>query len=146
MTPKKKPCDGCGNDRMIWKNHQGKRFCKQCWSAHSAASKPTIKANKSLPRPSQKRIAPRSKKRIKEEKEYSDKRKPFLINHPLCQAHLPGICTQHSADVHHMAGRIGSLYLDEEHWLAVCRSCHMWIETHPREAREMGFSKSKTNN
>lgn len=63
----------------------------------------------------------------------------------MCQAHITGICTHHSTDVHHKAGRAGELYLNEEFWLAVCRACHMWIETHPKEAREKGFSVSKIN-
>jgi len=138
MKAKKKPCDGCGNDKVIWKNHQGKRYCKQCWSAHSVTTqpKPTAK-RKALPH--------RSQKRIKEEAEYSQKRRVFLLNHPMCEAHLLGICTQHATDVHHKAGRTGTLYLDEKYWLATCRSCHMWIETHPKEAREMGLSLSKHN-
>jgi hypothetical protein len=90
-----------------------------------------------------KALPSRSQKRIKQEAEYSAKRKIFLSSHPLCKANLPGICTNHSTDVHHTAGRIGDLYLDETNWLALCRSCHMWIETHPREAREMKLSKSK---
>lgn len=136
MKVNKKPCDGCGIEKVIWKNHQRKRYCKQCWSAHatSTRTKPTVK-RKALPS--------RSQKRITQDKEYSAKRKIFLSSHPLCKANLSGICTNHSTDVHHLAGRMGDLYLDETNWLALCRSCHMWIETHLKEAREMGLSLSK---
>jgi len=136
MQVKKKPCDGCGFEKVIWKNHQRKRYCKQCWSAHttSTCTKPTVK-RKALPS--------RSQKRIKQEVEYSAKRKIFLSSYPLCKANLPGICTHHSTDVHHKAGRSGDLYLDERFWLSSCRQCHSWIELHPKEAREMGLSLSK---
>lgn len=139
ITQKLKRCDGCENDKVIWKNHEGKRYCKQCWSAHSGTTrtKPTAK-RKALPF--------RSPKRIKEEAEYSKERKVFLSERCMCEAHLSGICTQYSTDVHHKAGRSGTLYLDKRFWLAVCRACHMWIETHPKEARELGFSESKLQN
>lgn len=61
----------------------------------------------------------------------------------MCEAHLSNVCTQKATDVHHKAGRTGDNYLDESTWLAACRSCHMWIETHPKEAREMGLSTTK---
>jgi hypothetical protein len=130
-------CDGCGELRPIWKNKEGKRYCKQCWSAHSVTTK--IK-------PTQKRISPRSPKRSKQEAEYSKLRKEFLTKHPMCQAHLPQVCTQVSTDVHHMKGRIGDLLLDQAHWLSVCRGCHYWIEMRPQAAKELGFSINRLNN
>lgn len=84
MKIKKKLCDGlCGELRVIWKNHQGKRYCRSCWSAHEnekRSYKPTR----------QKRLPSRSPKRVKEEAEYSKKRVPFLEKHSRCQAHLTG--------------------------------------------------------
>lgn len=136
MLQKKKVCSICSLDKFIWKNQEGKRYCRQCWSAHSntTKTKPTVK---------QKRLPSRSPKRILLDKEYSAKRKVFLEVNPMCQAHLPGICTQYSTDVHHKAGRIGTLYLDETFWLSSCRACHSWIELHPKESREMGLSLTK---
>jgi len=136
MKINKKPCDGCGIEKVIWKNHQRKRYCKQCWSAHSAS-------NNSKPTKKQKALPSRSQKRIKQDAEYSVKRKIFLSSHPLCKANLSSICTKQSTDIHHIAGRMGDLYLDETNWLALCRSCHMWIENNLKYAREMGLSKSK---
>jgi hypothetical protein len=139
VKAKKKLCDGCGEFKFIWKNSGGKRYCQKCWSAHSATTK-------SISTVRQKKIPPRSPKRQKEEKIYSEKRKLFLNARSMCEAHIIGICTQYATDVHHMAGRSGSLYLDEKYWLPVCRSCHTWIETHPKEARESGFSINKLSN
>lgn len=139
IQPKKKICDGCKEESFIWKNVDGKKLCKQCsytGVAKLSINKPTAKA---------KPIAPRSQKRSKEEKLYSAKRIIFLQEHPMCEAHLPGICTEYSTDVHHKEGRIGDLLLDDTKWLALCRSCHDWCENHPTEAQEKGFSIKRIN-
>lgn len=58
---------------------------------------------------------------------------------------------QATTDVHHKMGRVGfadqsardkdiPLLLDERFWLAVSRSGHRWIEEHPTQAKERGFS------
>lgn len=139
IQPKKKICDGCKEESFIWKNVDGKKLCKQCsytGVAKLSISKPTAKA---------KPIAPRSQKRSKEERLYLGKRIIFLQEHPMCQAHLPGICTEYSTDVHHKEGRIGELLLDDTKWLALCRSCHEWVEHNPEEAKEKGFSIKRIN-
>lgn len=127
-------CDGpCKEVQFIWKNHEGKRYCKNCWGAHSGnkqKGKPTVCKT---PIPS------RSPKRAKEERLYLAKRIIFLSKHPICHAHLPG-CTTQSSQVHHKQGRIAKLLLDEEKWLPVCYSCHQHIEDHPLEAIRLGFS------
>ena len=134
-----KICDGCGKQRKIWKNltENGvrKRLCKECWSCQTRHSfKPKNK----------KPLAPRSTKRAKQESEYSNKRKIFMLEHPMCQANISGLCTSQSTDVHHIKGRSGELLLEVSEWMSVCRACHQWIETHPIEATALGFRKSKT--
>lgn len=137
MKAKKKKCDGpCGEFQFIWKNHEGKRYCKSCWSALSV--RPRIK-----PTSVQKRVPSRSPKRAKEEQEYSIRRKEFLSKNCMCQAHIPGVCRGQATDVHHKAGRVGDLLLNILYWLAACRACHEWIEMHPKEAKEMGFSLTR---
>ena len=144
MTPKKKKCFGCGNVTVIWKNHEGNRYCKYCWNRTNQKHKSNDLLQKKSSKPtSRKPIASRSPKRAKQEREYLKKRKDFLYYHPLCQAKIPNICTTHATDVHHKQGRIGQLLTDETKFLAVCRQCHDWIETHPKEAKELGFSISK---
>lgn len=68
---------------------------------------------------------------------YLIKRAGFLIAHPICQ--VSGTCRQPSHDVHHVCGRLGTNYLDETTWLAVCRPCHDWIHAHPDVARGLGL-------
>lgn len=130
-------CDGCGNNRVIWKNYTDengvrRRYCKLCWSAHEngkRSKKPTVR----------KPLRARSLKRQKQEKEYSKRRKIFLENNPVCQIAIPGICTHHSTEIHHVNDRFGDRLNDETYWKATDRACHQWIHSHPKTAREMGF-------
>lgn len=126
MKLRLKRCDGCGLDKPIWKNHQGLRYCKPCWFFISP-SKP---------------IKPRSEKRVKEESKYSKARKEYLADHPNCEARLIG-CTQLACQIHHKKGRIGELLYNKKFFLAVCDHCHKWIEAHPEEAKEKGFSLNR---
>lgn len=59
-----------------------------------------------------------------------------------------------ATDVHHKMGRVGyaddwarehdvPLLLDERFWLPVSREGHTWVETHPAEAKENGFSLNR---
>ncbi len=73
---------------------------------------------------------------------YSKLRKDFLTDNPMCHARIHK-CSLQATDVHHMKGR-DKYHLDVNTWLAVCRNCHMWIETNPSEAKELGFSESRT--
>ena len=130
IVPKKKLCSGCGEMTFIWKNVSGNKLCKQC-ATTGVAIKPTIKA---------KPIPPRSQKRSKEERLYVAKRIIFIQEHPMCEAHISGICTEYATECHHKKGRIGEDLLDETHWLALCHMCHDYIENHREFAMEKGFS------
>lgn len=136
MEKKKKLCAGCGEMTYIWANREGRKLCKQCsytGVAKLSISKPTTK----------KPIPPRSQKRSKEEKLYSAKRIIYLQDHPMCEAHLPGICTDYSTDIHHKySGKDRSEYfLDIKTWMSICRACHSWIHDNSKNARELGFLK-----
>lgn len=130
IAPKKKLCSGCGEMTFIWKNVSGNKLCKQC-ATTGVAIKPSIKA---------KPIPPRSQKRSKEERLYAAKRIIFIQEHPMCEAHISGICTEYATEVHHKKGRIGEDLLDETHWLALCHMCHDYIENNREFAMEKGFS------
>jgi hypothetical protein len=144
-----KKCDSCGNDRVIWKNERGNRYCKACWAYLNKDNVRQAKQSKPLKRTPLKRsttpIRKRSKKRASQENVYSRLRKEFLLSSHTCQAKLPN-CTHTSTDVHHMRGRVGDLLTDTTHWLSVCRSCHNWIELNPKEAKKLGFSKDRLKN
>ncbi len=85
-------------------------------------------------------ISPRSKKRAKQEREYSKLRKVFLFTHPTCEI-LD--CGCEATEIHHRKGRVGDLLTDERWFLAVCRAHHIYIELHPALAKEHGYSLSR---
>lgn len=107
-----------------------------------------------------------SSKRSKELREYSKKRKAFLLDHPFCQVWLArnditemgdwfyrdsksgqiysdltllALRPDHACDIHHKAGRTGWRLNDETQWLAVSREAHEWIHANPSEARRRGW-------
>ena len=133
MQAKLKTCNGCEAEKLIWKRHEGKRYCKDCCYSLNINSKPTKKANKPLSK--------KSDKQTKLDAAYSIIRASFLKANPFCKAKLPG-CTIVATDVHHKAGR-GVYMLDSTLFLAVCRICHNQIEENPIMAKEMGFSVSR---
>jgi hypothetical protein len=87
------------------------------------------------------KIKRRSDKRAEQEKEYSKGRIQFLIEHPVCEFNES--CQRESTDVHHPEGRIGDLLTDFSKCKALCRGHHVWVELHPKEAKELGLSKSR---
>jgi len=71
-------------------------------------------------------------------------RKDFIADNPRCKVNKSG-CSMVATDVHHKKGRIGSLLTQTEYFLPVCRFCHYWIEIHPKESKELGYSLSRLN-
>ena len=100
--------------------------------------RPDPKPEKQEKKPKTK-IAPISKKRSKENKEYNTLREVFLTG-KICP-----VTGQKATEVHHKAGRTGKLYLDVRYWLAVSREGHRKIEENPEWAKENGYSLKRTN-
>lgn len=84
-------------------------------------------------------IRKRSKKTAKI---YANERIPLVIEllnqFPFCQR-----CkTNKSVDVHELKSRArGGSILDKNNLRCVCRPCHTWITSHPKEAHEQGWLK-----
>lgn len=93
-------------------------------------------------KPSQKKIKPRSDKRAKQERGYNKKRKDYLNKYSVCQAGLAG-CTKVATTIHHLEGRIGALLTDTDNFIALCMNCHVFVENHPKEAKELNLSKNR---
>jgi|SRR5688572_29475408 len=83
-------------------------------------------------------IARVSKKMKVTVSEYSRRKKEFMVG-KVCPVypHLP------VEDIHHMRGKVGDLYLNEEYWLAVSRKGHIKIERNPEWAKANGYSVSR---
>jgi hypothetical protein len=136
LEVKKKHCSGCDSEQYIWKNFEGVKYCKSCWSCH--------KSNNALQKPkttpSSSKLKQKSDKQQAIDKAYTLMRKAYMTQNPLCNIKIPGVCTGPSCDVHHMEGR-GIQTLIQSTWVATCRECHSWCHLNPLEARELGFLK-----
>lgn len=132
---KLKVCSCCQKETVIWKNHEGSKYCKDCWSCHKS------KENK----PQKPKLAPSSSIKQKSDKQkaidkaYTLMRKEYLTKHPMCELKLPG-CLGQATDIHHTEYR-GIKTLAQATWLAACRKCHDWCHSNPKEARELGYLK-----
>ena len=84
-------------------------------------------------------IRPYSKRREAQLREYNSIRYDFLAGHPYCERCQIREATQ----VHHKKGRTGQLLTAEEYFMAVCADCHSFIELHPQQARDAGWSLSR---
>lgn len=73
-------------------------------------------------------------------KEYSQIKAMYLASHHNCE--FKG-CWELSNEVHHKAGKTGKLLFDGRYFMAVCRDHHIWIETHPKESKELGYSVTR---
>jgi hypothetical protein len=109
------------------------------YSKEQSAFKPNVKVSNAKP---PKPIRKKSEKRTEEEKQYTKDRKLFLEVRMLCE--VKG-CKRRSEEVHHKAGRTGSLYMNQKYWLAVCPAHHAYIEVHPTWSKENGYSLDRTN-
>jgi hypothetical protein len=86
-----------------------------------------------------------SAKQAKNLVDYGVLRRIYLQEHPVCESGLPGdICGCLSVEVHHRAKR-GKNLLDASTFMAVCRSCHDYIEftMSAEERREKGYLITK---
>ena len=133
MQAKKKVCDGCQKEQFIWKNQSGVRYCKQCWSRHkpSKANTPTAVPLRAV-----------SQKKKKQDEAYSKLRRRYLEEQSLCKVKVSG-CSNIATDIHHTySGNDRAVYyLIQSTWLPVCRQCHNWIHSFPKDARTMGWLK-----
>lgn len=137
LVRKKKKCARCKNERYIFSRGM-------CHSCYRATHKPKFKKRKPINRIS-------NKGRLRND-EYRKSRKNFLSSHCCCEVKLPGCTVPNSSyegdklEVHHKKGRIGDLLTDQRYFLAVCSSCHRYLEDHPEFAVSNGWSLSRHKN
>jgi hypothetical protein len=79
-----------------------------------------------------------SKRRESQMREYNSLRHDFLARVPNCER-----CGNKANQVHHRKGRTGQLLTAEEYFMAVCADCHSFIELHPQQAKDAGWSLSR---
>ena len=90
-------------------------------------------------------LRPISKKRSKESRIYAKLRKEFLAREEnrFCIIakeifHEPFVRTN---QIHHKLGRVGKLYLDTKHWMALSPLGHLFVHNNPSEAKARGWLK-----
>ena len=81
-----------------------------------------------------------SKKRQIENAKYSVLRIEFLSKK---ENQICPISGDPTTDIHHKRGRIGGLFLDTSHWVALSREAHKFVEENPEWAKKNGFSLSR---
>lgn len=125
IVQKQKPCAFHNHLCYIYKNKDGKKYCKEGYF-------------KTYPT---KKIKPVSDKRKSEGVEYKKLRLQYLSEHPKCEINFDG-CTDNSSDIHHrFSGKDRSkFFLDTTTWMASCRSCHNKIHSSDTvESYELGY-------
>ena len=134
---KLKECYGCRKPSVIWKNHEGFRYCKNCWSCQKAIDTDNI-----IQKPTDYKIPQVSSKRKKKDAEYLKLRTKFLSDHSMCELNYP-CCSSGASDVHHTyaGSNRDAFYLVQSTWKAACRACHKHLHEHPAEARILGHLK-----
>lgn len=85
-------------------------------------------------------IKKESEKKKEANKVYQKVRAEYMKFHPVCE--FPG-CKEKARDIHHKAGKIGELFTDANHFMALCREHHSLIELNPAWAKQQGYSISR---
>lgn len=136
IKPKLKECDACHKQAVIWKNHEGFKYCKYCWSCQKAIN------SDSSQKPNDYKIPQVSSKRKKKDAEYLKLRERFLTQNPVCTVSVTG-CMNGATDVHHTyaGSNRDAFYLIQSTWLPTCRNCHNFLHLNPKISREMGWLK-----
>lgn len=121
------------------------QYCREKRERQGKAPYRWPKPKPGTPQTPRKAIRQQSTAREAEMSAYNGQRMIFLARYPVCVACLTrDINPAPSAQIHHLRGRVKKLLRDERFWLAVCASCHDWIHTNPRDARELGLLSSAT--
>lgn len=142
IRQKKKKCADCGNYHPLY----GHGLCKYCYNKKKAKEYKEKKLTAERPAKKE-RIKQVSEKQGLRNAEYKIARLEFLLEKDHCE-----ICTEECLvpypiinptevlEVHHKAGRHGSLLTDKRYFIAVCRNCHRIAEDHPQWAYDNGYS------
>jgi DNA-directed RNA polymerase subunit RPC12/RpoP len=118
-------CSSCGKEgiNIVNRKHM---LCQVCNHERLHGSKPK-----------RQRISSLSTKQSIKLADYFIAKRKYIQRHPLCEVRG---CKNQSQDIHHKKGRVGENLVDTKHFLAVCRSCHIEIESNPEWAYKNGYS------
>lgn len=117
-----KKCKTCGKEFKLFRTTD--KYC----SPECVENKPQKKSVAP--------IKPVSDKMTKELAKYRRLRSQYLEATPTCEVRG---CNRQATDIHHRRSR-GIYLCDVEYFLAVCRPCHLKIESEVIWAKEQGYS------
>ena len=89
-----------------------------------------------------KRIASQSEKRKSDQRAYLKIVDRMLKENPMCEIKETG-CTGKAQGLHHRVKRSPATLLDETKLMRACNNCNLWVELHPLDAINKGYSISK---
>jgi hypothetical protein len=135
----------CKLSGVVWKQYNSLQRCN-CYECKKLIPKKVYapkKFNTNLKLKSLNPIPKVSKKRQIENAKYSVLRIEFLgkKENQICP-----ITKKPTTDIHHKKGRVGSLFLDENYWVALSREGHKFVEENPEWARKNGYSLDRLTN
>ena len=142
MNVKPKKCKICGL-KFTPIRSTTERVCNQYGCKVTAAMQIVEKQKKSEPKNRFDKIPNVSKKRKIENLQYQVLRAEFL-NKP--ENKICPITKLPTTDIHHKKGRIGSLFLNTDYWVALSREGHKFVEENPEWAKENGYSLNRLSN
>lgn len=125
ITPTQKMCAFHNKLCYIYKNKDGRKYCKEGYFKLFPI-KPINKV---------------SEKRKSDTVEYRKLRLQFLFENPKCGVSFDG-CSVKATDIHHKySGKDRSkFFLDTTTWIGVCRKCHLALHSSSTiEAYELGY-------
>jgi hypothetical protein len=102
-------------------------------ATHFAGAKPSKE---------QKKIAARSDKRVKDQKEYVKIVKSMLAENPNCEIKMEG-CQTKATGLHHKQKRGPKNFLDRANLMRSCDNCQLFVELNSKTALSKGFTISR---
>lgn len=135
IKPKYGECSKCEDGKEVLLYRRNPPECKK----HYEEGKRKQYAERAKEKPKKKpvRINNFSAKKAEDLKKYRPIRDAYLKEHRYCEVHD---CGKLSTNLHHRAGRKGSLLYDTEYFMACCSTCHpQRIHENPEWARENGY-------
>lgn len=105
------------------------------------------KASTPKAKPARKRIAKQSEEGRERMAVYLAIRELFLRYNPDCARckEVYGVYML-ATTVHHKSGRLSDSLYDVRHFLPLCIVCHEYVETHPEESYQRGWSELRNAN
>jgi len=131
-------CSSCGSNKV-----EANSLCASCNHMLRKSERQALKDASKVKKPV-KKVSPKHRKELAD---YTVQRSHFLSAHIECMARVSPQCDGHACEIHHSAKR-GANLLNIETFVAVCRPCHLFIETvmSAEERREKGLLKTSFNN